>query len=205
MSGFDTYLGPPHAGSSPYGRNNDPEKVFTVAGGQLHISGKVFGGLLTENSHENYHLTVEYKWGEKKWPPREICHVAAGIVLHASGTPGDLHGWSIPGITCEISEIDNGALNVSSGLAKSISLSSHVEKVPMKKADRFQYVYKPGATTHDSAIRVDPRPWSSAGPGQGCAGQGLRAWGCTSRRRVEQAGVHLRRRPHHGHPERNHD
>ena len=73
LTGFDTYLGPPRGGNSPYGRNNDPEKVFTISGGQLHISGKVFGGLVTQRSYENYHLTVEYKWGEKKWHPAQTC------------------------------------------------------------------------------------------------------------------------------------
>lgn len=162
LTGFDTYLGTPRGGTSPYGRNNDPERVFTVAGGQLHISGKVFGGLVTQNSYENYRLTLEYKWGEKKWHPRANLLRSSGIVLHASGTPGDIQGWSMTGITCHIGESDTGALAVPTGLTKPISLSAQAEKVALKKAERVFYAYKPGepVTTVQSGMihRLDYRP-----------------------------------------------
>jgi hypothetical protein len=170
LTGFDSYLGPPHGGSSPYGRNNDPERVFSVAGGQLHISGRVFGGLVTHDSYENYHLTVEYKWGEKKWPPRANLLRTSGIVLHAFGAPGEIQGWSMAGITCLIGETDTGSLVLPDALPKPISLSAHAEKVALKKADRFTYVYKPGeplATVQSGPIhRLDhhlPRAKAAAG------------------------------------------
>jgi hypothetical protein len=47
LTNFYTYLGPPRPGASPYGKNNDPEKVFTVRDGMIHVSGKVCGGLIT--------------------------------------------------------------------------------------------------------------------------------------------------------------
>ncbi|MGO9917239.1 MAG: DUF1080 domain-containing protein [Isosphaeraceae bacterium] len=145
LTGFDTFLGPPRRASPPYGRNNDPEQVFTVAGGQLHISGKVFGGLVTQSSYANYHLTVEYKWGEKKWHPRLNMLRLGGIVLHASGEPGEVQGWSMAGITCQIGENDTGSLVLPDALSKPIALSAHAERVALKKADRLAYVYKPGA------------------------------------------------------------
>ncbi len=43
LSGFYTYLGPPAKAEKPYGKNNDPEKDFTVHDGMIHVSGKVFG------------------------------------------------------------------------------------------------------------------------------------------------------------------
>jgi hypothetical protein len=144
LTGFDTYLGAPQGRTSPYGKNNDPERVFTVSGGQLHVSGKVMGGLVTHETFENYHLTVEYKLGEKRWPPRENGLRSSGIVLHATGAPGEVHGWSMAGITCQIGELDTGSLAVPNALAKPISLSASAEKIALKKADRFQYVYKPG-------------------------------------------------------------
>src|SRR2546423_583272 len=48
----------------------DPKGVFKVEDGVIHISGEEFGCLTTEKEFENYRLTVEFKWGEKKWPPR---------------------------------------------------------------------------------------------------------------------------------------
>jgi hypothetical protein len=53
------------------GKNNDPEKVFMVENGLLHISGKEFGYISTEKTFKDFHLVVEFKWGEKKFPPRD--------------------------------------------------------------------------------------------------------------------------------------
>ena len=53
------------------GKNNDPDKVFVVENGVLHISGKEFGYISTEKTFKNFHLAVEFKWGEKKFPPRD--------------------------------------------------------------------------------------------------------------------------------------
>ena len=53
------------------GRNNDPEKVFTVADGVIRASGKEFGYIATEKEFENYHLTVEFRWGAETWEPRK--------------------------------------------------------------------------------------------------------------------------------------
>jgi Domain of Unknown Function (DUF1080) len=53
------------------GKNNDPEKVFTVENGLLHITGKEFGYICTEKVFKDFHLLAEFKWGEKKYPPRD--------------------------------------------------------------------------------------------------------------------------------------
>lgn len=53
------------------GRNSDPEKVFSIENGLLHISGKEFGYIATEKEYTNFHLAVEFKWGIKKYPPRD--------------------------------------------------------------------------------------------------------------------------------------
>ncbi len=56
------------------GLNNDVKKVFEVIEERgnpvLKISGEVYGGLTTKASYGNYHLTMEVKWGQKKWEPR---------------------------------------------------------------------------------------------------------------------------------------
>ncbi|MBC7628763.1 DUF1080 domain-containing protein [Ferruginibacter sp.] len=53
------------------GKNSDPEKVFNIENGLLHISGKEFGYICTEKVYNNFHLVVEFKWGTKKYPPRD--------------------------------------------------------------------------------------------------------------------------------------
>lgn len=53
------------------GKNNDLDTVFSVNNGLLKITGKEFGYIVTERSFTDFHLVVEFKWGEKKYPPRE--------------------------------------------------------------------------------------------------------------------------------------
>lgn len=48
------------------GKGNDSNQVFTVSNGLLKITGQDFGYIVTEKSFTNFHLVVEFKWGEKK-------------------------------------------------------------------------------------------------------------------------------------------
>jgi putative membrane-bound dehydrogenase-like protein len=78
LSGFSTFLG-------RHGINNDPDKVFSVADGMICISGQEFGYLVTEQEFENYHLTVEFKWGTQTHPPRKDQARDSGILFHVTG------------------------------------------------------------------------------------------------------------------------
>ena len=51
LNGWYSFLG-------SKGKNSDPEKVFLVENGLLHISGKEFGYMCTEKSFTNFHLAV---------------------------------------------------------------------------------------------------------------------------------------------------
>lgn len=66
------------------GVNNDPKNVFTVKDGLIHVSGEQFGYIATEKSYENFRLLLEFKWGERKFPPRENQKRDAGICFHIS-------------------------------------------------------------------------------------------------------------------------
>src|SRR5438132_6801244 len=88
LTNFYTYLVEPAKGAKRYGKNNDPEKVFTVVDGMIRVSGKVFGCFTTEKEFENYHLIVEFKWGEETYPPREKAARDSGILLHCTGEDG---------------------------------------------------------------------------------------------------------------------
>lgn len=70
-----------------FGKNNDPKKVITVTDGMLFIRGDVDGGAITEKEYENYRLVVEWKWGDKTWPPREKGAMDSGIFLHCGDDP----------------------------------------------------------------------------------------------------------------------
>jgi hypothetical protein len=108
LSGFYTWLAAPQAGAAPYGRDNDPEKVFAVEDGLLRISGKVYGGLVTEKEYENYRLVVEYKWGERTWPPRDKAARNSAVGVHNVGADGAVQGAWMEGIQVKLKEGASG-------------------------------------------------------------------------------------------------
>lgn len=92
LTGWDTWLGKPYKGDMAVGLNNDPDKVYTVvdADGKpaIRISGQTFGAITTKAEFENYHFTLEFKWGEKRWPPREKAVRDSGLLYHCVGEHG---------------------------------------------------------------------------------------------------------------------
>lgn len=101
LTGFYTFL-------VGYGKNHDPEQVFRVEDGVIHVSGKVWGGFITEQEYENYHLVFEYKWGEKTWPPRADRARDSGVLLHCVGPEGAYGGVWMESIECQIIEGGSG-------------------------------------------------------------------------------------------------
>jgi hypothetical protein len=88
------------------GKNNDADKVFNVERGLLHISGKEFGYISTNKEFKNFHLAVEFKWGTKKYPPRENEKRDNGICYYVPlNTPDKVWPKSIE---CQIQEGDVG-------------------------------------------------------------------------------------------------
>ena len=106
LDGWQKYLGIPNAESlvptlttnvegnyiSDLGVENDPLKVFTIVTHEgeaaIRVSGEIFGTLNSTKSYSNYHLKLEYKWGEKKWPPRKDLPRDSGLLYHGFGEPG---------------------------------------------------------------------------------------------------------------------
>jgi hypothetical protein len=138
LTNFYTYLGSPAKGEKPYGKNNDPDKVFTVQDGVLRVSGQVFGALITEKEYENYRLIVEFKWGDKTWPPREKAARDSGILLHSVGEDGAASGVWLESIECQMIEGGTGDFILVKGKNKP-SLTVEAEK------SGGQWYYKKGA------------------------------------------------------------
>ena len=60
--------------------------------GHLHILGvpnagqnEPFGYISTEDGYRNYHLSLEYKWGQEKFTPRQNLKRDSGLLYHAIG------------------------------------------------------------------------------------------------------------------------
>lgn len=147
LAGFYTFLGAPKDGDDAYGKNNDPEKVFTVRGGTIRVSGKVRGVLVTDKPFANYHLLVEYKWGKKIWPPDEKRARTSGIALHCIGPDGAARNGFPQCVKCQIKEGSTGDFVLYNGDFKGgVSLTVEAEKrqVGQGKRRNFNYVYQTG-------------------------------------------------------------
>jgi hypothetical protein len=62
----------------------DLEKVYSVKNGVLHISGHGNGYMRTKRPFANYHLSIEYKWGEFRTNQSKYVR-NSGVLLHGSG------------------------------------------------------------------------------------------------------------------------
>jgi hypothetical protein len=89
LAGWDSFLGPATKTDPSHGLNHDPDKVFTVqqidGGPVIHISGKYYGGIITQQEFSNYHLRLQFKWGDKRWPPRQNEVRDSGLCYHCVG------------------------------------------------------------------------------------------------------------------------
>jgi Domain of Unknown Function (DUF1080) len=103
--------------TEPIGSNRDPLKVFTVADNvdgrpAIRISGEVFGELRSKREFKNYHLRMQFKWGEKKWAPRDRPETPrdSGLLYHVHSAPGAEGRTWARSIELQIQEKDVGDL-----------------------------------------------------------------------------------------------
>ncbi len=157
LTNFYTYLTALKKGDKPYGKNNDPLKVFTVQDGMIRVSGQVYGGLITEKEYDNYHLITEFKWGEKTWPPRENSARDSGILLHCVGEDGASGGVWMESIECQMIEGGTGDIILVGGKNRPSLTVTAVQK-PTGEApkERKENYFQPGASPQPFATgRID--------------------------------------------------
>lgn len=100
----------------PIGPERDPLHIFTVVQTDgrpaIRISGEVFGELRTKASFHNYHLRLQFKWGDKKWPPRDAPGTPrdSGLLYHVHGAAGEGGRVWARSIELQIQEHDVGDL-----------------------------------------------------------------------------------------------
>ena len=92
-------------------RSDDPNHLVNVENGSIHMykdappgSAQPAGYIVTDKEYSNYHLRLEYKWGEKHFQPRLNTRRDAGIMYHVVGKDGV---WPRC-IECQIQENDVG-------------------------------------------------------------------------------------------------
>ncbi|HEY8996180.1 MAG TPA: DUF1080 domain-containing protein [Lacunisphaera sp.] len=106
LTGWETWLGRPHQSielpnlmrgpdgkyTQPVGLNQDPLTIFTIVtvdgAPAIRLSGQIFGTISSLESFSNYHLRLQFKWGEKRWPPRANSVRDSGLLYHGHGPHG---------------------------------------------------------------------------------------------------------------------
>jgi Domain of Unknown Function (DUF1080) len=103
----------------PLGLGNDPKKVFSMIeqDGQpvLKITGEIFGGLTTLSEYENFHLSLQVKFGERQWAPRENSKRDSGVLYHCTGRHGAFWNVWMRCVECQVQETDIGDLFLLAG------------------------------------------------------------------------------------------
>ena len=145
LSGLTTWL-------KGHGKNSDPSRVFTVEDGVMRVSGEIFGAILTDRPYENYRAVVEWKWGEKTWPPRPNGARDAGLLLHCYEDDGGYRGEWPESLEFQIYE---GAVGdfIQMGLKNPVNITLEGE---MRADKLFHYV--PGKPAQERATVLDGKP-----------------------------------------------
>lgn len=74
---------------------SDPKEIYKVTTGEngeliLEVSGEIYAVLTTKQDFSNYHLSLMFKWGDKKWEPRLKHKRDSGILYHCHGMHGSV-------------------------------------------------------------------------------------------------------------------
>ena len=78
LSQFDTFI-------RGRGLNSDPEHVFTVENGTVHVSGHEMGYIVTKSSFHRFYLRAEFRWGEGTFGERQGQARDSGILYNIQG------------------------------------------------------------------------------------------------------------------------
>ncbi len=97
--------------------NSDKHGYFSVHDGMIHTyrdndpkKRVTYGVIMTKKEYSHYRLRFEYKWGTKKFAPRNKTRRDAGLLFHCFGL--DRKKWVAGGfpqsVECQVQEHDTG-------------------------------------------------------------------------------------------------
>ncbi len=91
----------------------DREAIWSLTGdGRLHVSGKGWGYLRTNEKYRDYHLVLEYQWGEHTWEPRADAARDCGVLVHGFGKDGGYADTWMNSIEAQLIEGGSGDILV---------------------------------------------------------------------------------------------
>jgi len=140
LSAFDTFI-------RGRGLNSDPERVFRVEDGLIHVSGHEMGYLLTKQTFHRFYLRAEFKWGEGTFGERTGQARDSGILYSIQGEqkvwPRSIEFQIKEGETGDFWMTDGAALTGADGVrvtgpAGSSTNIGHIGKGPTKNTLGFR-------------------------------------------------------------------
>lgn len=129
------------------GLNSDPNHVFSVEHGVLHVSGKEMGYVITKQPFHNFYLRAEFKWGEGTFGERAGQARDSGILYNVQGEqkvwPRSIEFQITEGGTGDFWMTDGAALTGRDGKrvtgpAGSALRIDHIGKGPSKNVTGFR-------------------------------------------------------------------
>lgn len=128
------------------GWDRDPLGVFSVVevDGQkvLRNSGEVFGLIMPRAPLGNFHLRFQFKWGEKKFAPRQNAARDSGLLYFINGEQGASYVSWPSCLELQIQEQDTGDL-----YALLASTTTHARYVGADARNNPHWIYDPAAAT----------------------------------------------------------
>lgn len=83
LKGFTAHLNP------QVSLSDDPRKIWAIGeNGVMRVSGEGMGYLRTKQAYRDYHLVIDYQWGERTLGSRTERARDCGLLLHAFGPDG---------------------------------------------------------------------------------------------------------------------
>ena len=122
LGDWDSWLGYPDPavtyrddpGASPLGISRDRTGDFAVrmidGAPAIWIKGETWGSLVHREDLRDYHLRLEFRWGDRTYAPREKLPQNNGLLYHTHGELGAVFGTWSPSMEFEIMRGSTGML-----------------------------------------------------------------------------------------------
>ena len=134
LKNWDIFLGSPVPGFEELAKNATPQTTYQVVNidGQkmIHVSGDINASLATKAEFENYHLRLEFKWGEKVYGKRN-----SGLLYHSYGPFGVAFGTWMANIEHQLMQDNLGDTY--------LMANTYCETKVIKGGDGKTYMYDP--------------------------------------------------------------
>lgn len=134
LKNWDIHLGSPIEGFEDLATKATPASTYSIVDidGQkvIHVSGVIFASLATKAEYENYHLRLEFKWGEKVYGKRN-----SGLLYHSYGPFGAAFGTWMANIEHQLMHQNVGDTY--------LMADTRCETKVIKSGDGKSYMYDP--------------------------------------------------------------